>query len=187
MSAPHVPLRTRGSRGALSPGVLFGCVAAVVLAGLVWWFGVKRPADARQARETAEAVAKLTAEAQQARRRAMFGSIADHPGFEFRSTGLGFRILAPGEGKTPGPSTTVRIRYVGRTKDGQEFDRTPNPVEFRLDRLVPGMSAGVQLLRPGGRIELLVPPSLGYGNRPVAGLPPGSGLIFDVSLVAIVD
>lgn len=174
-------------RGSLSPVALFGLAGAVLLAALVWWFGIKRPADERRAAAAAAAEARSEAEALQVKRRTLFGAVADEPGFEFRSTGLGFRLLAPGQGPTPTPSSTVRILYTGRTKDGQVFDRTPAPSQFRLDRLVPGMSAGVQLLRPGGRIELLVPPALGYGNRPVAGLPAGSGLIFEISLVEIVD
>jgi len=126
-------------------------------------------------------------EAAQTKRQELFGEIATQPGFEFRSTGLGYRMLEPGAGTPPGPGATVQISYIGRIKDGRVFDQTRTPVEFRLNSLVPGMSAGIQMLRPGGRIELLVPPALGYGNRAVAGLPPGSGLIFEVTLVKIVN
>jgi peptidylprolyl isomerase len=51
--------------------------------------------------------------------------------------------------------------------------------------LLPGLSAGLQLIAPGGRIELLIPPSLGYGNRAAGGIPPGAGLVFDVTLIAV--
>jgi FKBP-type peptidyl-prolyl cis-trans isomerase len=40
-------------------------------------------------------------------------------------------------------------------------------------------------LKPGGRAELFIPPSLGYGNSAGAGIPSGAGLIFEVELLAV--
>jgi FKBP-type peptidyl-prolyl cis-trans isomerase len=160
-------------------------LALAVLGGAAWWFGVQRPAELRRA--TAQAAAEeAAAEASlQARRRDWFGEIADQPGFTFRSSGLGHRIVAPGNGPRPGPQSTVRLTYTGRLRDGRGFDSVTTPSTFRLNALLPGLSAGLQLIAPGGRIELLIPPSLGYGNRAAGGIPPGSGLVFDVTLVSV--
>jgi FKBP-type peptidyl-prolyl cis-trans isomerase len=160
-------------------------LALAVLGGAAWWFGVQRPAELRRA--TAQAAAEeAAAEASlQARRRDWFGEIADQPGFTFRSSGLGHRIVAPGNGPRPGPQSTVRLTYTGRLRDGRVFDSVTTPSTFRLNALLPGLSAGLQLIAPGGRIELLIPPSLGYGNRAAGGIPPGSGLVFDVTLVSV--
>jgi FKBP-type peptidyl-prolyl cis-trans isomerase len=165
--------------------VLVMLALAILAAAASWWFLVRRPAE-RAAREEAEqATAAAAEEALRSKRRELFGDAALAPGVVFRPSGLGYRILEPGSGMAPGPSSTVRLRYVGRSRDGTVFDQTREPVEFRVTGLVPGMSAGVQLLRPGGRIELFVPPSLGYGARPVAGLPSNSALLFDVTLVEV--
>ena len=43
----------------------------------------------------------------------------------------------------------------------------------------------MHLFWPGGRFGLLIPPALGYGNRAAGGIPPGSGLFFDVTLVSV--
>jgi FKBP-type peptidyl-prolyl cis-trans isomerase len=160
-------------------------LALAVLSGVGWWFGVQRPAELRRATAQAAAEAAAAEASLQARRRDWFGDIADQPGFTFRSSGLGHRIVTPGDGPRPGPQSTVRLTYTGRLRDGRVFDSVTTPSTFRLNALLPGLGAGLQLIGPGGRIELLIPPSLGYGNRAAGGIPPGSGLVFDVTLVSV--
>lgn len=171
---------TRGASAALV--WLAVLVVVALVGGAAWWFGVRPALDRR-----AEAAVRLEAAlAQQKERRlALYGERALADGVEFRTSGLGYRILAPGEGRTPGLSDTIRVIYKGTLKDGRVFDEAREPAEFTLGRLVPGMATGLQLLKPGGSIELFIPPSLGYGNRMIAGIPGGSGLIFDVTLVEI--
>lgn len=160
-------------------------LALALLGGAGWWFGVHRPAELRRAAEQPAAEAAAAEAALQARRRDWFGEAADQPGFTFRASGLGHRIVTRGEGPAPGSHSTVRLTYTGRLRDGRVFDSVSKPSVFRLNALLPGLSAGLQLIGPGGRIELLIPPSLGYGNRAAGGIPPGSGLIFDVTLVSV--
>lgn len=150
--------------------------------GAVWWFGVRGVLERR-----AEAAASYEAAlaAQKEKRLVLFGERGVAEGVEYRTSGLGYRILAPGEGRTPGLSDKIKIIYKGTTKDGTVFDQAKEPADFTLGRLVPGMATGLQLLRPGGSMEIFIPPSLGYGNRQIAGIPAGSGLIFDVTLVSI--
>jgi FKBP-type peptidyl-prolyl cis-trans isomerase len=170
-------------RGASAAKVGISLVlVVVVLGGAGWWFGLRGVMERR-----AEAAARVEeALAQQRERRlALYGERALAQGVEFRTSGLGYRILTPGEGKMPALSDTIRIIYTGSLKDGHIFDQAKEPAEFTLGRLVPGMATGIQLLRPGGSMELFIPPSLGYGNRMIAGIPAGSGLIFDVTLVEI--
>lgn len=161
-----------------------GWVLVLVLGVLAaaGWYGVSQFRE-RRAAEHAQVEAALAA--QRERRLALYGERALAEGVEFRSSGLGLRIIEAGEGRTPGLSDTIRIRYRGTLKDGTVFDEAKEPAEFTLGRLVPGMATGLQLLRPGGRMELFIPPALGYGHRPVAGIPAGSGLIFEVTLVEI--
>ncbi len=121
-------------------------------------------------------------------REALFGEAASTPGIEWRSSGLGVRIIKPGEGTAPKMSDTVRVHYTGHTKDGMVFDDSRargKPEDFVVSRLLRGWAAGMTALKPGGHAEFFIPPSLGYGNMKVAGIPPQSGLIFDVELVAV--
>lgn len=118
----------------------------------------------------------------------VFGESAAAPDITWRSSGLGVRIITPGEGKPPGMTDVVRVHYTGRLKDGTVFDdtRAPGkPQDFVVNRLITGWAAAMSSLKPGGRAEIFIPPKLGYGGMKVAGVPPNSGLIFDVELLAV--
>ncbi len=171
----------RSNRGAGKTG-LWILLVIVLLAGAGLWYAVN---GAMERRAESAAKAAEAAEVLNARRLELFGERALEPGVEFRTSGLGVRIIEPGEGPNPVLSSTIRITYTGSLKDGRVFDEALEPAEFQLGRLVPGMATGIQLIKPGGKIELFIPPSLGYGNRVTAGIPAGSGLIFDVTLVEI--
>lgn len=122
------------------------------------------------------------------RREQWFGSLATTPGITWRSSGLGLRVLQPGTGAAPRMSDTVRVHYTGRLKDGTVFDDSRargKPDDFVVNRLITGWAAAMSALKPGGRAEIYVPPSLGYGAAKVAGVPANSGLIFDVELIAV--
>jgi FKBP-type peptidyl-prolyl cis-trans isomerase len=118
-----------------------------------------------------------------------FGAeVAADPAVTWRPSGLGVKILVPGEGLTPQLSDRVRVNYSGRLKDGTVFNESApdKPLEFKLGEMISGMTAGIAALKPGGRAILYVPPSLGYGSARVGKIPPVSGLIFEVELLAVV-
>ena len=129
-----------------------------------------------------------TADQALARRVEFFGAAARVPGITWRASGLGVRIITPGTGVEPKNSDRIRLHYTGRLKDGHVFDDTRaknRPAEFEVGRLIPGLAAGVTALKPGGHAEFFIPPSLGYGSMKVGDIPPVSGLIFDVELLAV--
>ncbi|MDI1336649.1 MAG: FKBP-type peptidyl-prolyl cis-trans isomerase [Lacunisphaera sp.] len=122
------------------------------------------------------------------RREEFFGPAAQAQDIAWRPSGLGIRVLKPGEGTAPRPMDRIRLHYTGRLKDGRVFDDTRakgKPAEFEVSRMIPGLIAGVLALKPGGRAEFFIPPSLGYGGMKFGDIPPVSGLIFDVELLAV--
>lgn len=115
-------------------------------------------------------------------------AVAADPSVDWRSTGLGIKILTPGEGAFPEFSDRVRVHYTGRLVDGTVFDDTRargKPAEFAMSKLIRGLTDGLGFIKPGGRAVFYIPPSLGYGNMQVGNIPPFSGLIFDVELVEV--
>ena len=122
------------------------------------------------------------------RRLELFGPRANAPDITWRSSGLGVRIIAAGEGTAPQFTDTVRVHYTGKLKDGTVVDDTRargKPADFVVNRLIPGWAAAMPSLKPGGKAEIFIPPQLGYGGVQAAGVPPGSGLIFEVELIAV--
>lgn len=105
-------------------------------------------------------------------------------------SGLAYKILEAGSDKKPSETDTVRVHYHGTLIDGTVFDSSKDrgeEVEFPLNRVIRGWTEGLQLIGTGGRIQLVIPSELAYGD---AGAPPkipgGATLIFEVELFDIV-
>ena len=105
-------------------------------------------------------------------------------------SGLQYEVIQEGEGEIPGAVDVVLVHYMGATIDGTVFDNTyesGRPIEIPLDRVIPGWSEGLRLMKEGGRSILYVPPDLAYGESGTGGtIGPNSVLVFDVELFAIV-
>jgi len=115
-------------------------------------------------------------------------TVAVDPTVDWRSTGLGVKILAPGEGSSPQFADRVRVHYTVRLVDGTVVDDSRvkgKPSVFAVSKVVRGVTEGLGLLQPGGRAILYIPPSLGYGNIQSGNVPALSGLTFDVELIEI--
>lgn len=123
------------------------------------------------------------------RREQYFGlAIAADQAIAWRTSNLGIKILTPGEGPLVQLQDRVRVHYTGRLKDGTVFDDSRargKPSDFAVDRLITGWSAAMLLLRPGAKALIYVPPHLGYGGLRSGNIPPFSGLVFEVELIAV--
>jgi len=101
-------------------------------------------------------------------------------------SGLAFKILREGSGtERPGPDSVVSVHYTGWTAAGKGFDSSVSrgqPATIPLNRVFPGWSEAMQLMRVGEERRLWIPQNLVMQGRP--GLPPGM-LVFDVELLAI--
>lgn len=98
-------------------------------------------------------------------------------------SGLYYSVITPGTGAYPTASSTVNVNYTGKLLDGTVFAPTANLVQS-LSALIPGWQVGIPHINTGGRILLLIPSALGYGNNsPGASIPANSVLIFTIDLI----
>jgi FKBP-type peptidyl-prolyl cis-trans isomerase FklB len=111
------------------------------------------------------------------------------PGVITLPSGLQYKIITAGTGKTPTDSDTVTCKYRGTFISGTEFDssdRAGGPVTFQVSKIIPGFTEALKLMPVGSKWQIFVPSQLAYGEQ---GAPPVIGqnmtLIFEVELVAI--
>ena len=79
---------------------------------------------------------------------------------------------------------TVKVNYRGTLIDGTEFDKNEG-IEFTLNRVIRGWTEGMKLVGEGGKITLVIPSNLAYGERGPRNIGPNSTLVFDVDLLEV--
>jgi len=102
--------------------------------------------------------------------------------------------------RTAAPRNAVLMHYTGWLYDpskpdgkGTQFDSsagraTPFGFIIGAGRVIKGWDQGVPGMKIKGKRTLVIPPSLGYGERGAGGvIPPNATLIFDVELIDIVN
>jgi FKBP-type peptidyl-prolyl cis-trans isomerase len=124
----------------------------------------------------------------------LMAEVKAKPGVIALPSGVVYEILQPGTGTYPKATDIVKVHYTGKLVNGTTFDtslepRQPGapvePVEFPLNRVIPGWTEGLQKINQGGKIKLYIPPALGYGDSGTPNIPPGSTLIFEVELLEV--
>jgi FKBP-type peptidyl-prolyl cis-trans isomerase FklB len=104
-------------------------------------------------------------------------------------SGLQYQVIAEGEGNPPKATETVTVHYRGTLINGTEFDSSYSrnqPATFALNRVITGWTEGLQLMKPGAKYKLFLPPDLAYGERGAgAKIGPNSTLIFEVELIEV--
>jgi len=105
------------------------------------------------------------------------------------SSGLYYVITTPGESVHPTINSSVIAYYKGYLADGTIFDQTATgkPATFSLSGVIAGWQEGLPLIGKGGKIKLLIPSALGYGNMATGRIPRNSVIIFDIELVSFTN
>jgi FKBP-type peptidyl-prolyl cis-trans isomerase FklB len=100
-------------------------------------------------------------------------------------SGLQYKVLEPGTGRTPKATDTVTVNYRGTLIDGKEFDssyKRGEPASFRVDGVIAGWSEALQMMKEGAKWQLFIPYRLAYGEK---GPLREKTLIFDVELLSV--
>ena len=105
------------------------------------------------------------------------------------ASGMVYRSIKDGKGKSPSAVNIVEVNYRGTLTNGKEFDssyKRNQSISFPLTRVIPCWTEGVQMMKVGGKAKLVCPPELAYGSRGAGSdVPPNATLIFEVELLKI--
>lgn len=105
-------------------------------------------------------------------------------------SGLHYKVIRAGTGASPAATDTVETHYRGTFPDGSQFDSSyerGEPTSFPVNRVIPGWTEALQLMKVGAKWELYVPYDLAYGPAGRQGIPAFSTLIFEIELLSIVE
>ena len=104
-------------------------------------------------------------------------------------SGLAYKVIKEGTGKTPMAEDVVEVHYHGTLADGTVFDSSVErgkTISFPLNRVIRGWTEGLQTMKEGGKTKFVIPADLAYGD---AGAPPkipgGATLVFEVELFKV--
>lgn len=112
----------------------------------------------------------------------------NQPGVVELPSGIQYKVINEGTGVNPTPEDVVEVHYTGKLIDGTVFDSSierGQSVKFPLNRVIPGWTEGLQLMKPGAKYILYIPSSLAYGDKGSGPIPGGATLIFEVELISI--
>lgn len=102
-------------------------------------------------------------------------------------SGIQYKVLKGGEGTPPARDAEVTVNYRGTLVDGKEFDSSyqrGKPTTFKLDGVIPGFREAISLMKPGAKWQVVMPPSMAYGERGAgASIGPNETLVFEIELL----
>jgi len=114
---------------------------------------------------------------------------AKKEGVKTTASGLQYKVITEGTGKSPVATDMVTVHYKGTLISGEVFDSSierGKPIAFPLNRVIPGWTEGLQLMKEGGKTIFYIPYQLAYGESGAGQvIPPYSALIFEVELIKI--
>jgi FKBP-type peptidyl-prolyl cis-trans isomerase len=110
-----------------------------------------------------------------------------NPDFVKLPSGLRYRVIKSGTGRTPTPADTVTVAYRGTLVDGFVFDETKQgeTANLPVGRLIAGWREALSLMKEGDEWELVIPSELGYGRARSGDIPGNQTLIFHMHLIRV--
>lgn len=108
-------------------------------------------------------------------------------------SGLQYQDLQIGVGPRPLYGQSVKMAYVGKFPDGHKFDGGLTDFTIGETGIIKGWNLGVggnskegiDAMRVGGKRKVIIPPQLGYGDKPHSTIPANSTLVFELELIRI--
>lgn len=104
-------------------------------------------------------------------------------------SGLQYKVITEGSGRSPKESDTVTVNYRGTFVDGAEFDssyKRGEPATFPVKGVIAGWVEALPLMKEGAKWQLFIPSALAYGETGAGNaIGPNATLIFEVELISI--
>ncbi len=105
-------------------------------------------------------------------------------------SGMQYIVVTAGEGESPQAGDMVNMHYSASLPDGTMIADSysagqPSAAILGREQLLPGWEEGVLLMKPGGKMQMLLPPELAFGEQGYGMIPANSQLIIEVELISV--
>lgn len=115
-----------------------------------------------------------------------------YPDMKETESGLLYEVTEKGKGKSPVKGDQITIHYTGFLEDGTQFETSHDrPTDLKIvyleQRLFQGWEEAYGMMKPGGKMKIVLPPWLGLGAQGKGAIPPNAELVFDLELTEVVD
>lgn len=142
-------------------------------------------------RLSADLVAEPQTQAEQDRNAIINYAIDNVLDVQSTSSQLYYWVLKEGKGEFVKWGDRIQANYKGYFLNGKVFDSTTgrNPLEFYVGNMIDGWNEGLEKVKPGGKILLLIPSHLGYGEEGLKDgkgkviVPPNEVLVFEIEVL----
>ena len=146
----------------------------------------------REMTATAEGQKKALAEKNKKEMETFLAENKKKEGVVTLPSGLQYKVLKEGTGKTPTDTNWVRVNFRGTLIDGTVFEDTHKnfgqPVAFAVKGMFPGWAEALKLMKEGAKWQLFIPSDLAFGERGSGTLiGPNASLIIEVELISVQD
>ncbi|MEI7671223.1 MAG: FKBP-type peptidyl-prolyl cis-trans isomerase [Deltaproteobacteria bacterium] len=153
---------------------------------------LRKEIDARKLETTKEmAVKQLEAMVEKNKKEgeAFLSENAKREGVTTLPSGLQYKVISEGKGKSPKPTDTVVVHYRGTLLNGKEFDssyKRNEPANIKMDSVIKGWQEALPRMQEGAKWQLFIPSGLAYGETGNRFIEPNSALIFEIELISVV-
>ncbi|NNG13991.1 MAG: FKBP-type peptidyl-prolyl cis-trans isomerase [Gammaproteobacteria bacterium] len=110
-------------------------------------------------------------------------------GVKTLKSGLQYKVVKAGTGKSPAATDEVEVHYEGRLINGKVFDSSiqrGKSISFGVNKVIKGWTEALQLMKEGARWQVYIPSKLAYGKNGAGNaIGPNETLIFDVELIKV--
>ncbi len=131
---------------------------------------------------------KVVAEKNKKESEAFLAENMKKEGVKTLPSGLQYKIISEGNGKSPKETDTVTVQYIGKLVNGNEFDssyKRGKAASFAVNKVIKGWTEALQLMKEGSKWQIFIPANLAYGEKGGGPIGPNAALIFDVELVSV--
>ncbi len=102
-------------------------------------------------------------------------------GYTKTKSGIMYKYIKKGSGANFTDKDVVNVVYAGKLIDGKEFDSSKGqPRPMPVQGVIPGMQEMLKLMKPGDKVEVVIPGKLAYGDQGNQVIGPGETLIFTI-------